>query len=139
MPRFHPANLRAAWWAMRATRRTRRRLAAEGLDAALRLAPPPPLPAEAERGVRAALQRAGATCLVSAILLQVWKAAHGQERDLVVGVGGAAEFRAHAWLERAASISGEFPPEPAAAFSASAVPADQDAERFQELVRRPPR
>jgi hypothetical protein len=97
--RLHPANLRAAWWAIRTARRTRRLLAARGLHAALVPPPPPPLPVEAERGVRGGLRRSHESCLVEAIVLQAWEAAHGRRRDLVVGITGPDGFRAHAWLE----------------------------------------
>jgi hypothetical protein len=97
--RLDPANLRAAWWALRTARRTRRLLAAEGLDAALGPPPPPLLPVEAERGAKAALRRRGQSCLVTAIVLQAWEAAHGRRRDLIVGVTSSSQFRAHAWLE----------------------------------------
>ena len=76
--RLHPANLRAAWWAIRTARRTRRLLAARGLHAALAPPPPPPLPVEAERGVRGGLRRWHESCLVNAIVLQAWEAAHGR-------------------------------------------------------------
>jgi Transglutaminase-like superfamily len=97
--RLSPANLRAAWWTVQTARRTRQLLAARGLDAALGPPPPPPLPIEAERGVRGALRRLRGTCLVNAIVLQAWEAAHGLRRDLVVGVTGPEGFRAHAWLQ----------------------------------------
>jgi hypothetical protein len=97
--RFHPTNLRAAWWAVKSARRTRRVLKTEGLDAALAPSPPPPLPFEAERGVRGALRRYGESCLVNAIVLQAWEAAHGRRRDLVVGITSPGAFSAHAWLE----------------------------------------
>jgi Transglutaminase-like superfamily len=99
VPRFHPANLRAAWWAFKTARRTRRLLAASGLDAALGPPPPPVLPIEAERGVRGALRRWHESCLVNAIVLQAWEAAHGRRRDLVVGITGPNGFSAHAWLQ----------------------------------------
>jgi Transglutaminase-like superfamily len=97
--RLHPANLRAALWALGTARRTRRLLAVEGLEAALAPPAPPPLPPEAERGVRAALSRRGESCLVRAIVLQSWEASHGRGRDLIVGVTDPAGFKAHAWLE----------------------------------------
>jgi Transglutaminase-like superfamily len=97
--RFHPANLRAAAWAFRTARRTRRLLDAKNLDAALSPPPPPPLPAEAARGVRGALRRQRESCLVNAIVRQAWDAAHGQRRDLVIGTTAPDDFRAHAWLE----------------------------------------
>ena len=99
MRRFHPANLRAAWWAVRSARRTRRLLATRGLDAALGPPPPPSLPTEAERAVLGALRRSHESCLVSAIVRQAWEAAHGQRRDLVVGITGPDRFSAHAWLQ----------------------------------------
>jgi Transglutaminase-like superfamily len=74
-------------------------LRTKGLDAALAPPPPPPLPAEAERGLRGALQQWQESCLVNAIVLQAWEAAHGRRRDLVVGVTGPDAFSAHAWLE----------------------------------------
>jgi Transglutaminase-like superfamily len=97
--RFHPANLRAAWWAIRTARRTRIALAARGLGAALTPPAPPPLPVEAERGVRGALRRRHESCLVNSIVLQAWEAAHGRRRDLVVGITAPDGFRAHAWLQ----------------------------------------
>jgi Transglutaminase-like superfamily len=97
--RFHPNNLRAAWWAVRTARRTRRLLTASGLDAALAPPPPPSLPAAAERGVQGGLRRWGESCLVNAIVLQAWEAAHGRPRDLVIGTTGPEGFRAHAWLD----------------------------------------
>jgi hypothetical protein len=97
--RLRVTNLRAAWWAIRTARRTRRLLEAEGLDAALVPPPPPRLPARAERGVRGALRRWKESCLVNAIVLQAWEAAHGRRRDLLVGITGPGDFSAHAWLE----------------------------------------
>lgn len=100
-PRFSRANLRGAWWAWSAARRTTARLKSEGFEAALRLSPPPgDLPAEGTRGVRAALNRTHQTCLVRSIVMQRWLAAHGHRRDLIVGVKRPGEeFGAHAWLE----------------------------------------
>jgi hypothetical protein len=110
--------LRAAWWSLRAVRRVRRNLLEGGLDA-ITLPSVPLLPASAERGVRGVLRRSRSTCLVQATVLQAWLAAHGDERDLIIGVqaprGG---FRAHAWLD------GDAPCHP---------------EGFHELVRRPVR
>jgi hypothetical protein len=97
--RLRVTNLRAAWWAIRTARRTRRLLEAQGLDAALTPPPPPRLPARAERGVRGALRRWNESCLVNAIVLQAWEAAHGRRRDLLVGITGPGDFSAHAWLD----------------------------------------
>jgi hypothetical protein len=102
-------NLRAAWWALRAARRTRRLLASDGLEAALGPPPPPRLPAEAIRGVRGALRRRGETCLVKSIVIQSWEAAHGRRRDLIIGVTSPSEFGAHAWLEGDAVVSADKP------------------------------
>jgi hypothetical protein len=117
MGRFSVPNLRAAWWAVRTARRTRRKLRAEGLESALAPPPPPELPAAAERGVQAALHRRRHTCLERSIVMQTWLSAHGERRDLIVGVKRPGdEFEAHAWLE------GE--------------PAHGDGP-FHELLRRP--
>jgi hypothetical protein len=99
-PRISLPNLRAAWWTLRAAQLTRRRLRNGGLDTALPAPSPPALPSQAERGVHAVLRRRGESCLVRSIVLQAWYAAHGDRRDLIVGVTDpAAEFTAHAWLE----------------------------------------
>jgi hypothetical protein len=123
--RFHPANLRAAWWALRTARRTRRRLDRAGLDSALSPPPPPQLPPGAVRGVKAALRRIGETCLVNSIVMQAWEAAHGKRRDLVIGTTGPDDFEAHAWLEGDPVVP------------ASAEPDVEAARDFSELVRRP--
>lgn len=60
----------------------------------------PPLPASAGRGTSAVLRRLPATCLERAVVLQRWRAAHGERHDVVIGVRGSQEeFRAHAWLD----------------------------------------
>jgi len=123
--RFHPANLRAAWWAFRTARRTRRLLERAGLDSAIAPPPPPPLPSPAVRGVRAALRRNGDTCLVNAIVLQAWEAAHGRRRDLVIGATGPEDFHAHAWLDGDTVIP------------ASEPGVDMPVRTFSELSRRP--
>jgi hypothetical protein len=67
--------------------------------------------------VRAVLRRRGDSCLVRSIILQAWYAAHGEQRDLIVGVTEPGEaFSAHAWLD------GEAP---------------HGSEPFDELLRRP--
>ena len=94
-----PANLCAAAWTVLALRRTRRDLAAHGLDGA-HVTPPPRLPASARAGVLAVVRRHPNTCLERALVLQCWEAAHGARGDVVVGVVGPSDgFRAHAWLE----------------------------------------
>jgi hypothetical protein len=97
--RLDPQALRSAWWATGALTHARRALARGELDGIV-LAPPPRLPSAAERGVQAVLRRRSATCLERSLVLQRWHAAHGQRRDVVIGVNGAlAGFRAHAWLD----------------------------------------
>ena len=60
----------------------------------------PDLPEASGRGVGAVLKRSRATCLVRATVRQGWLAAHGDRRDLVIGVTApAAGFKAHAWLD----------------------------------------
>jgi transglutaminase superfamily protein len=112
--------LRAAWWTLRAARRTRSMLARQPLESAMANLPEvPPLPDHAERGVRAVLHRRGDTCLIQAIVLQAWEAAHGRPRDLVIGVTSprGGDFEAHAWVD------GDFPCHDTG---------------FSELLRRPP-
>lgn len=90
--------LRAAVWAVRALRRARRDLAVEPL-AAPALPAPPRIGIHASRGVVGALARQRASCLEAASVRQVWFRAHGDRRDLVIGVRSPDDFAAHAWLE----------------------------------------
>jgi Transglutaminase-like superfamily len=87
-----------------------------GIDA-VRVGPPPPLPASAELGVSVSLRLRREACLVRALVRQQWLAAHGSSRDLVIGVRGpSSAFMAHAWLD------GDPP---------------CHSEGFAELIRRP--
>lgn len=91
--------LRAAVWALRAVRSARRQLRRSGYEG-LTLPSVPVLPMSSSRGVNAVLRRLPSTCLERAVVLQHWRAAHGEPRDVVVGVSGKREdFRAHAWLD----------------------------------------
>lgn len=102
--------LRAALWALRAVRRARRQLRRRGYDG-LTLPDVPRVPDSSSRGVYAVLRRLPSTCLERAVVLQRWRAAHGDPREVVVGVSGTREqFRAHAWLddEPPAAEPGEF-------------------------------
>lgn len=91
--------LRAALWAARAVRSSRRQLRRSGYDD-LVLPRVPALPTSASRGVHAVLRRLSPTCLERAVVLQRWRAVHGDPRAVVVGVRGTGdEFRAHAWLD----------------------------------------
>jgi len=97
--RLDPSTLRAAFWTLRALRSARRQLRSTGLED-LSLPRLPPLPSSAQRGVRAVLRRREHTCLERAVVLQRWRAAHGDAQDIIVGVAGTGDaFRAHAWLE----------------------------------------
>jgi transglutaminase superfamily protein len=97
--KIDPASLRAAWWALLALRKTRRALRRDRVTDIVVVAPPP-LPARAGRGVRAVLRRWKPTCLERALVLQAWEMAHGEPRDVVIGVEGRGDlFTAHAWLE----------------------------------------
>jgi hypothetical protein len=111
--------LRAAWWALRASRRVRRDLArGRGIED-LRAPRAPALPPAAARGMTAVLRVRRSRCLESAVVRQAWYTAQGSRRDLVIGVvGPGAGFAAHAWLE------GDPP---------------HGTEHFAELVRRPAR
>jgi transglutaminase superfamily protein len=98
----HPpdlASLRAALWTWRSLVRTRK-LLRRGHLKTIEVRDPPPLPGEAVRGVHGVLRRVDQTCLERALILQRWLAAHGDRRDVVIGVAApATDFRAHAWLE----------------------------------------
>lgn len=94
-----PSSVRAAVWALVVLRRTRRDLAAFGLEGA-HVMPPPRLPASARAGVLAVVRRRPSTCLEKALVLQRWEAAHGAGADVIIGVVGLSDgFHAHAWLE----------------------------------------
>jgi Transglutaminase-like superfamily len=112
------AKIRASYWSVRAIRQARRQLGSGGLDA-IRLKPPPNLPPDAERAVRAPFRLWGQTCLVHAAVLQEWFASQGEYRDIVIGVKAPnSDFQAHAWLD------GDPP---------------CHSEGFEELLRRPSR
>jgi hypothetical protein len=90
--------LRAGGWAWSSHASARRQLAAGGLD--VDLDPPRPLPLSVGAGVYAALRVRRATCLERSFVLQKWLAAHGEPRDVVIGVrAGDGPFRAHAWID----------------------------------------
>lgn len=99
MRRNHPAQLRAAWWALRAARQAKA-LTERGVIDAASLPKVPSLPADCRRAVAGVLRRLHAPCLTESLVLQAWDAAHGERRDLIIGVrGGTTSFGAHAWLE----------------------------------------
>jgi hypothetical protein len=89
--------VRAALWAHRALRDTRRNLATGHTEVRL---DPPTLPPTALRGVDAVLRRSRTTCLEAALVRQRWLRAQGLMRDVVIGVTAPSDgFSAHAWLE----------------------------------------
>lgn len=91
--------VRAAWWARRGLRDARRQLQA-GQVRSVTLPPPPDVGAAAVRGVDAALRRIPNTCLERALIRQRWLSAHGQPREIIIGVTAPSTgFAAHAWLE----------------------------------------
>ncbi len=91
--------LRALWWATRALRRVHGDLRSSALTD-VRVSLPPALPAHAFRGVRYALRKSPSTCLEQALLRQAWHTAHGEPREVVIGVTrSTSEFAAHAWLD----------------------------------------
>lgn len=91
--------LRAALWAQVALLRARWGLRRRGIDRVVVNRPPEGLPLSAGRGVYALLRRRPHTCLERALVLQAWESAHGNMRDVVIGVDPrGSEFTAHAWL-----------------------------------------
>jgi Transglutaminase-like superfamily len=91
--------VRAAWWTLRAVRSARGQLRRGVLDEVV-LAPPPPLPHRAARGVAFVLSPLRPSCLERALVLQRWLAAHGLMHEVVVGVNKVgAQFTAHAWVD----------------------------------------
>lgn len=93
------ATLRAAGWAVRAVRRTRRELRDGGLtDVAVPA--PPNVPESAGRGVGFVLRHLEPTCLERALVLQRWLSAQQRPTDVIIGVARPdGKYRAHAWLE----------------------------------------
>lgn len=97
--RLDRPTLRAAWWALWALVRVRRSLRRHGIEG-YSVPEPPVLPDHAGRGVLAVLRRWDHTCLERSLVLQRWEAAHGSEREVIIGVmGPSSDFKAHAWLE----------------------------------------
>lgn len=98
MHRFRPSWLIAAAWALIELVHARR-LVRCGLPKPGAIWRPPPLPDHARRAVEAVMVRSRSSCLVQALVLQAWDAAHREPRDIIVGVKPLATFGAHAWLD----------------------------------------
>jgi hypothetical protein len=97
-PTIHDA--RAALWTWRALRTTRAQLRGGAVRDVL-VPAPPSIPPNAARAVRRVLAHEEPSCLERSLVLQRWLAAHGIERDVVVGTQGSSAdtFKAHAWLD----------------------------------------
>jgi hypothetical protein len=92
------ASLRAAWWARSALLEARRSLA-RGELTGIALTAPPSLPPHARRGVEALLRRRRHSCLEAALVRQRWLAAHGEPREVAIGITAPSQgFTAHAWV-----------------------------------------
>jgi hypothetical protein len=89
--------LRAAWWTFGAVRRVRRDLGADGSSATV--SSPPSLPVSAGRGMTAVLRRMKPSCLEEALVIQSWMTAHGDRREIVIGVARTDRITAHAWID----------------------------------------
>jgi hypothetical protein len=93
-------------WALASLRRIHRDLQPEGLGR-VRLDAPDAIPESGLLGVRAALRLSRSRCLARSLVLQRWHAAHGRPMDMVIGVTGAHDFGAHAWLDDGATREGD--------------------------------
>lgn len=94
-----PGAWRGVVWAGRAVRQARRQLRNGALDE-VSVEPPLGLPPSADAGIHAVLRRLPSTCLERAVVLQRWRMAQGDPREIVIGVRhDAQEFKAHAWVE----------------------------------------
>lgn len=99
------AEARAAAWTLRAIVSCRRQLASATV-AEVDLPSAAHLPATAEPAVPAVLRLLRRQCLTSALVLQAWRADHGEALDVVIGVTApSAGFTAHAWLDDSAALS----------------------------------
>lgn len=99
MWRLKPETLRAALWAVLASRQARKALRAGVSRPSIR--PCPDLPRSAFRGVTGAMRRLSPTCLERSLVVQAWMAAHGDERDVVIGLPreNFGAVPAHAWVD----------------------------------------
>lgn len=114
LKQLRPTSLRAALWTVSACR------AVHSCDGGVMRGPAlpeaPQGPVSAAGVVHLVLRARGEQCLVRSYVRQAWLAAHGDQRELVIGTTGVDGFAAHAWL------SGED---------------DTEGVGFQELMRLP--
>ncbi|RMB77392.1 lasso peptide biosynthesis B2 protein [Rhodococcus sp. SBT000017] len=98
LSRFNIQVLRAAFWAAKACRETRKALPVSGVNTEVRV--PASLPIGSRRGVDAVLRRLSPTCLERSLVKQRWLASHGVDAEVVIGVRREdSDFTAHAWLD----------------------------------------
>jgi hypothetical protein len=91
--------VKTALWALRAVTEIRRALRTRRFEPGI-VAAPPHAPLEAEVVVNAVARVTRSTCLTRSIMRQHWFAAHGDDRDLLIGIDRSGPvFRAHAWIE----------------------------------------
>lgn len=87
-------------WGCRSVRSVRRSLLADSTNLHVGTRSVPDRALGGEWGLKAALRLTRPNCLVRASVLQAWCSAHGDARDIVIGVTApSAGFRAHAWLD----------------------------------------
>jgi hypothetical protein len=91
-------DVRAAMWTFRSVLRCRRQIGSRQLS---EIALPESEGVSGSSGnvVAALLRRRRDECLANALILQAWRADHGDLVDVVIGVRGPGSgFTAHAWL-----------------------------------------
>lgn len=105
MWRLKPTVLRAALWAFLAARQARRDLRSGISRPTVR--PCPKLPRSASSGVFGMMARLDPTCLERSLVIQAWLSAHGDHRDIVIGLPkeNFGEVPAHAWVDGTDRIS----------------------------------
>jgi hypothetical protein len=104
-------DLRTATWTWRELRRLRSELRLHGTDAVVGH-PPRRISPRSGRVMLLTAQLGRANCLERSLLRQAWLRDRGAVYEIVIGVRGAPDFAAHAWLA-----------------------GDPDAVEFQELHR----
>ena len=98
LPKWNMQVLRAAFWAAKACRETRKALPISGVNTEVRV--PASLPTGSRRGVDAVLRRLSPTCLERSRVKQRWLASHGVDAEVIIGVRRkGSDFTAHAWLD----------------------------------------